>query len=167
MKRLFPSEYFFFIQKYNLKVNFSNHRKWVGFSNWKDPSKFNQLIDSIVSPGSAASLAKSVNGSIKSESENSGSDIDGDNINVVIRVRPISQKEQRANDEGIIQFPGEGQIWVDMKSLFLLLFSAWSGGRSQRSTEALHIQRGVRARGHSGGYSGAQRNEKVTAASGL
>ena len=31
---------------------------------------------------------------------------------MVIRVRPISNKEQRNNDEGIIQFPGEGQIWV-------------------------------------------------------
>ena len=66
----------------------------------------------IVSPGSSASLGKSLNGSLKSEGENSGSESDGDNINVVIRVRPISQKEQRANDEGIIQFPGEGQIWV-------------------------------------------------------
>jgi len=54
-----------------------------------------------------------MNGSLKSEGDNSSTDSDGDNINVVIRVRPISQKEQRANDEGIIQFPGEGQIWVD------------------------------------------------------
>ena len=44
--------------------------------------------------------------------QGSASDLDGDNINVVIRVRPISTKEQRNNDEGIIQFPGEGQIWV-------------------------------------------------------
>ena len=44
--------------------------------------------------------------------QGSASDLDGDNINVVIRVRPISNKEQRNNDEGIIQFPGEGQIWV-------------------------------------------------------
>ena len=69
------------------------------------------LIDS---PGSSASLGKSLNGSLKSEGDNSGSESDGDNINVVIRVRPISQKEQRANDEGIIQFPGEGQIWVNI-----------------------------------------------------
>ena len=32
--------------------------------------------------------------------------------NTVPRVRPISHKEQRNRDEGIIQFPGEGQIWV-------------------------------------------------------
>ena len=44
--------------------------------------------------------------------QGSASDLDGDNINVVVRVRPISNKEQRNNDEGIIQFPGEGQIWV-------------------------------------------------------
>ena len=44
--------------------------------------------------------------------QGSASDMDGDNINVVVRVRPISNKEQRNNDEGIIQFPGEGQIWV-------------------------------------------------------
>ena len=65
-----------------------------------------------LSPGSSATLGKSMNGSLKSEGDNSSTDSDGDNINVVIRVRPISQKEQRANDEGIIQFPGEGQIWV-------------------------------------------------------
>ena len=60
-----------------------------------------------------------MNGSLKSEDGNSGSESDGDNINVVIRVRPISQKEQRANDEGIIQFPGEGQIWVKIKKKIL------------------------------------------------
>ena len=35
-----------------------------------------------------------------------------DNINVVIRVRPISDKEKKAKDESIIQFPGNGQILV-------------------------------------------------------
>ena len=29
-----------------------------------------------------------------------------------LRVRPVSQKETKANDDSIIQFPGEGQIWV-------------------------------------------------------
>ena len=28
-------------------------------------------------------------------------------------MRPLSQKENRNRDDGIIQFPGEGQIWVD------------------------------------------------------
>jgi len=65
------------------------------------------------SPGSAGSLAKSMNGSLRSELSGDGCDMDGDNINVVIRVRPISKKEDKANDESIIQFPGEGQIWVD------------------------------------------------------
>lgn len=35
-----------------------------------------------------------------------------DNINVVIRVRPISDKERKGKDESIIQFPGNGQILV-------------------------------------------------------
>lgn len=34
----------------------------------------------------------------------------GDNINVVIRVRPISEKEIREHDEMVVQFPGNGQI---------------------------------------------------------
>ena len=34
-------------------------------------------------------------------------------INILmLRVRPVSQKETKANDDSIIQFPGEGQIWV-------------------------------------------------------
>lgn len=47
---------------------------------------------------------------MESSSETGG--VDGDNINVVIRVRPVSQKEIKASDDSIIQFPGEGQIWV-------------------------------------------------------
>ncbi|XP_044766590.1 kinesin-like protein KIF12 isoform X2 [Coccinella septempunctata] len=38
---------------------------------------------------------------------------DEDNINVVVRVRPISEKEKRGNDKNVIQFPGNGQILVD------------------------------------------------------
>ena len=71
------------------------------------------------SPGSAGSLAKSMNGSLKSELSGDGSDMDGDNINVVIRVRPISSKESKANDDSIIQFPGEGQIWVTIQTICL------------------------------------------------
>ena len=37
------------------------------------------------SPGSAGSLAKSANGSVRSEGTGDSSDMDGDNINVVIR----------------------------------------------------------------------------------
>ena len=74
---------------------------------------YTKLFD--CSPGSAGSaMAKSANGSVRSGSESGDiSDMEGDNINVVVRVRPLSQKENRNNDEGIIQFPGEGQIWVD------------------------------------------------------
>ena len=84
--------------------------------NWNISENINHFLI-LRSPGSVSSLAKSANGSIKSETENSGTEGDGDNINVVIRVRPISQKEQKANDEGIIQFPGEGQIWVNVDFL--------------------------------------------------
>ena len=46
-------------------------------------------------------MAKSANGSVRSGSESGDiSDMDGDNINVVVRVRPLSQKENRNNDAG-------------------------------------------------------------------
>lgn len=35
-----------------------------------------------------------------------------DNINVVVRVRPLNDKELKAKDESITQFPGNGQILV-------------------------------------------------------
>lgn len=38
-----------------------------------------------------------------------------DNINVVVRVRPVSDKEIKARDESIAQFPGNGQILVSSK----------------------------------------------------
>ena len=75
----------------------------------------------ISSPGSANSLAKSMNGSIKSDTLSAGSGgttgedglgMDGDNINVVIRVRPLNQKEVKSCDESILTFPGDGGIWV-------------------------------------------------------
>lgn len=34
----------------------------------------------------------------------------GDNINVVVRVRPLSEKEVREHDNMAVQFPGNGQI---------------------------------------------------------
>ena len=77
---------------------------------------------------------------MRSDIGESGSEsgMDGDNINVVIRwagviimimkehhgfsrVRPISQKEVKANDDSIIQFPGEGQIWVRKYNLCFFL----------------------------------------------
>ncbi|XP_049818770.1 kinesin-like protein KIF12 isoform X2 [Aethina tumida] len=36
-----------------------------------------------------------------------------DNINVVVRVRPLSQKEIKAGDTSVVQFPGNGQILVE------------------------------------------------------
>jgi hypothetical protein len=46
--------------------------------------------------------------------KSSGSSTPGmeDNINVVVRVRPVSEKEIKAKDESITQFPGNGQILV-------------------------------------------------------
>lgn len=35
-----------------------------------------------------------------------------DNINVVVRVRPLNEKEIKAKDESVMQFPGNGQILV-------------------------------------------------------
>lgn len=60
------------------------------------------------SPGSANSTSKSINGSIRSSDD----EIDGDNINVVIRVRPLNGKEVKNDDTQIVQFPGDGGIWV-------------------------------------------------------
>lgn len=37
-----------------------------------------------------------------------------DNINVVIRVRPLSQRELKAADEQAVHFPGEGQIQCEI-----------------------------------------------------
>lgn len=60
-------------------------------------------------------MAKSVNGSIHSEDD---SGIDGDNINVVIRVRPLNGREVKNDDLSMLQFPGDGGIWVrNMKSI--------------------------------------------------
>ncbi|XP_029165311.1 kinesin-like protein KIF12 isoform X2 [Nylanderia fulva] len=35
------------------------------------------------------------------------------NINVVVRVRPLSNKEVKSGDEMVVQFPGDGQIYCD------------------------------------------------------
>ena len=102
----------------SLKVNYSWGNGIFALLNLHYSKKINKKLSlNYCSPGSAGSLAKSANGSMRSEMSRSGSggdvsDIDGDNINVVVRVRPLSQKENRNHDEGIVQFPGEGQIWV-------------------------------------------------------
>ncbi|XP_040566336.1 kinesin-like protein KIF3A isoform X2 [Lepeophtheirus salmonis] len=62
--------------------------------------------------GSSDSLVKSSsNGGVKSDY--SGDDNEGDNINVVVRVRPLNIKEHKQNDTNIIHFPGDGGVWVD------------------------------------------------------
>ena len=44
------------------------------------------------------------------------------NSDSMLRVRPVSQKETKANDDSIIQFPGEGQIWVRMIIRSIIVF---------------------------------------------
>ena len=65
--------------------------------------------------GSANSTTKSLNGSIQSDLS-MVDDFDGDNINVVVRVRPLSEKENKAGDDMAIQFPGDGGIGVRIRS---------------------------------------------------
>ena len=85
-----------------------------------------EIFEAVISllifrPGSANSLAKSMNGSIKSDTLSAGSGgttgddglgMDGDNINVVVRVRPLNPKELKSGDQTILTFPGDGGIWV-------------------------------------------------------
>ena len=64
-----------------------------------------------------------MNGSIKSDTLSAGSGgttgddglgMDGDNINVVVRVRPLNPKELKSGDQTILTFPGDGGIWVSL-----------------------------------------------------
>lgn len=36
----------------------------------------------------------------------------GDNITVVVRVRPLQESERRRKEEMVVQLPGKGQIYV-------------------------------------------------------
>ena len=49
-----------------------------------------------------------------------GAAIDGDNINVVIRVRPLNQRELKTADGSVLQFPGDGGVWVGTPLLIIL-----------------------------------------------
>ncbi|XP_026681119.1 LOW QUALITY PROTEIN: kinesin-like protein KIF12 [Diaphorina citri] len=66
-------------------------------------------------------MARSLNlGSIASSDSDKDSpeakqSVPEDNINVVIRCRPLSKKEIDENDPGVVQFPGGGQILVSIK----------------------------------------------------
>ncbi|XP_066956463.1 kinesin-2b-like isoform X7 [Macrobrachium rosenbergii] len=42
---------------------------------------------------------------------------DCDNVNVVVRCRPLNDKERKKGDEACVTFPGEGQIWVNMDGM--------------------------------------------------
>ena len=45
-----------------------------------------------------------------------------DNINVVVRVRPLNEKEKRRKDEHVIQFPGNGQLLVNIQINKMFLY---------------------------------------------
>lgn len=45
-----------------------------------------------------------------------------DNINVVVRVRPVSEKETKAKDESVVQFPGNGQLLVSDCDIYIATF---------------------------------------------
>ncbi|KAF2368739.1 Kinesin motor domain [Trinorchestia longiramus] len=42
---------------------------------------------------------------------------DCDSINVVVRCRPLNDKERKRGEESVVTFPGEGQIWINMDGL--------------------------------------------------
>lgn len=45
-----------------------------------------------------------------------------DNISVVVRVRPVSEKEIKAKDESVVQFPGNGQLLVSDCDIYFTTF---------------------------------------------
>ncbi|CAL4076028.1 unnamed protein product, partial [Meganyctiphanes norvegica] len=68
--------------------------------------------------GSANSLDQSATRSLGSRGslvDDLGDDVD--NINVVVRCRPLNEKERKRGDDGILTFPGEGQCWVNMDGM--------------------------------------------------
>lgn len=36
-----------------------------------------------------------------------------------LRIRPLSNKEIKSGDEMVVQFPGDGQIYVSIKIIYL------------------------------------------------
>ena len=44
-----------------------------------------------------------------------------DNINVVVRVRPLNDREHKARDVSITQFPGSGQLLVSLHQLHSII----------------------------------------------
>ena len=66
------------------------------------PMIFN--IHLIFRPSSANSLAKSQNGSLGGEDSVAGDlGSNGDNINVVVRVRPLNPREIKAGEDSVLQ----------------------------------------------------------------
>ncbi|XP_063883475.1 kinesin-like protein KIF3A isoform X6 [Scylla paramamosain] len=68
--------------------------------------------------GSASSLDQTMTRSLGSRGSlcDEGAD-ECDNINVVVRCRPLNEKEKQRCDEMCLRFPGEGQAWVNMDNM--------------------------------------------------
>lgn len=76
-----------------------------------------------------------------------------DNINVVVRVRPLNEKEKRERHGPTLQFPGNGQVIVRELYNFLCINSADPHpislpDRGQRHGHEAFTQSGQRARLH-------------------
>ncbi|XP_071548586.1 chromosome-associated kinesin KIF4-like [Panulirus ornatus] len=86
--------------------NLNGSRGFTGHSTL--PSSTNGL-------GSASSLDQTMTRSLGSRGSlcDEAAD-DCDNINVVVRCRPLSEKERQRGDVNNLTFPGEGQAWVNM-----------------------------------------------------
>ncbi|XP_045113760.1 kinesin-like protein KIN-8A isoform X3 [Portunus trituberculatus] len=68
--------------------------------------------------GSASSLDQTMTRSLGSRGSLCDEAADEcDNINVVVRCRPLNEKEKHRCDEMCLQFPGEGQAWVNMDNM--------------------------------------------------
>ncbi|XP_050706745.1 uncharacterized protein LOC126991911 isoform X3 [Eriocheir sinensis] len=83
----------------------------LGYPTSAAPSTANGL-------GSASSLDQTMTRSLGSRGSLCDETADDcDNINVVVRCRPLNEKEKHRCDEMSMQFPGEGQAWVNMDGM--------------------------------------------------
>ncbi|CAH0398182.1 unnamed protein product [Chilo suppressalis] len=83
--------------------NLTNNSNWDGDS-----------LRSRSRNGSASSRAGSVDRSTRDSNTTLNSD--EDNINVVVRIRPLSEKERKSGEREILEFPGNGQVICHAKN---------------------------------------------------
>ncbi|XP_055854033.1 kinesin-like protein KIF12 [Episyrphus balteatus] len=67
---------------------------------------------------------------VASKSTGSEPSTPDDNINVVVRVRPLNEKEKRGNPDLILQFPGNGQVLIEGQG---------SGTKASRNRENVKV----------------------------